>query len=55
MKIGQLTKHKLSGELMTIKKINKHIAVCKRKIPIGSEFGYDIYTAICDIKNLEPE
>jgi hypothetical protein len=54
MKVGDIVRHKLSGDKMTVNKINKTIAVCRREDVIISErFGMEIWTAICAIENLE--
>lgn len=55
-KIGDRVIHKLNGEKMTIKRINKTVATLKKDIPepwtfAGSE-QKPITTAVCSIDNL---
>lgn len=55
-KIGDRVIHKLNGEKMTIKRINKTVATLKKDIPKPWTFqGFDqkpITTAVCSIDNL---
>lgn len=54
MKQGDRVRHKLSGDKMTIIKINETIAVCRMdEVIISERFGMEIWTAICAIENLE--
>ena len=54
MKIGDRVKHKLSGEYFTIAKLSESVATCRRDEPVISEkFGMEVWTAICQLKNLE--
>lgn len=46
-------RHKLEGIEMTVTKISEQVAVCRRDEPIISKFGYENWTAICALENLE--
>jgi len=57
MKVGQRVRHKLSGDLLTIKRISGSVTTCIRDVPLKWRFyGMDmeISTAVCAIENLEP-
>jgi len=53
MKIGDRVKHKLSGELFTIKRIDKPIAILRRDKPEITRFNDEVFTAIARLDNLE--
>lgn len=58
MEVGSTVRHKLTGQLMTITKINKSVAVLKLDIPIfypANRYFKEHYNdiAICQIINLE--
>lgn len=54
--VSTRVRHKLSGELMTIIRINETVVVCKRDAPIISKWlgvEHETFIAICHIENLE--
>jgi hypothetical protein len=56
MKIGDKVIHKLTGQIMTIKRRNKSVATLIKEVPepytfYGIEYPGDV--AICSIKNLK--
>lgn len=56
VKKGDRVRHKLSGDTLTVIRINESVATCRRDIP---EITYwfckpiEIWTAVCLIDNLE--
>lgn len=53
MKPGDRVRHKLAEIELTVVRISESVAVCRRDEPINSKFGYEIWTALCAIENLE--
>lgn len=52
MRAGDRVIHKLSGDTMTIQKIDESVAVCLRDDVLVTRFGDEVTKAICSLDNL---
>jgi len=53
--IGDRVRHKLEDITLTITKVSDKVAVCRRDTPEITKFKTEVWTAICQYKNLEHE